>query len=229
MSARRKARRTGQHACLFCTCDVTCDDNVSDADLTETALAAWRGTGFDVELKQTAVRVILRVNGSEYPAPHLRRVCRHCRPSAITTTAPPCRRPPKNKRPPPEESSSGGVAQQPRLAATRPLPPASACHTTTGQPSVNVVPPQLPTPPPPPLPPQPPANPTRLALPPKRQCSCGRRVELALRRLARNPAIAKKLILAVHPDKCPAALSDSATELFRLVLRVREANGHANT
>jgi hypothetical protein len=69
----------------------------------------------------------------------------------------------------------------------------------------------------------------RLALPPKRQCSCSRRVELALRRLARNPAVAKKLVLAVHPDKCPAALSDSATDLLRLVQRVREANGHANT
>ena len=70
----------------------------------------------------------------------------------------------------------------------------------------------------------------RLALlAPKRRCSCGRRVERALRRLARNPAVAKKLVLACHPDKCPAALSDSATELFRLLQRVREATGHANT
>ena len=70
----------------------------------------------------------------------------------------------------------------------------------------------------------------RLAvLAPKRRCACGRRVELALRRLARSPAVAKKLMLAVYPDKCPAALSDSATDLLRLVQRVREANGHANT
>ena len=35
----------------------------------------------------------------------------------------------------------------------------------------------------------------RLALlAPKRQCACGRRVELALRRLARDPAVAKKLV-----------------------------------
>ena len=70
----------------------------------------------------------------------------------------------------------------------------------------------------------------RLALlAPKRRCSCGRRVERALRRLARNPAVAKKLVLAVHPDKCPAALKDPATDLFSLVERVREATGHANT
>ena len=69
----------------------------------------------------------------------------------------------------------------------------------------------------------------RLALLPKRQCACGRRVELALRRLARSPAVAKKLVLAVNPDKCLAALSDSATDLLRLVQRVREANRHAST
>ena len=47
-------------------------------------------------------------------------------------------------------------------------------------------------------------------------------LERAIRKLARNPTVVKKLVLILHPDKCPASLSESAAELFRFVQRIRE-------
>jgi len=47
-------------------------------------------------------------------------------------------------------------------------------------------------------------------------------LERAIRKLARNPTVVKKLVLILHPDKCPASLSESAAELFRFVQGIRE-------
>lgn len=56
----------------------------------------------------------------------------------------------------------------------------------------------------------------------RRASSASLGLERAIRKLARNPAVAKKLVLVLHPDKCPASLSESAAELFRLVQGIRE-------
>ena len=44
----------------------------------------------------------------------------------------------------------------------------------------------------------------------------------AFQKLTRNPAVAKRIAAACHPDKCPKELSDVATQLFRWVQSVRE-------
>lgn len=46
-------------------------------------------------------------------------------------------------------------------------------------------------------------------------------IQRAISKLARNPAVVKKLVLVCHPDKCPDSLSESATELFRFVQSIR--------
>eukprot|EP00966_Prymnesium_polylepis_P304279 7030333-Prymnesium_polylepis.2 len=56
----------------------------------------------------------------------------------------------------------------------------------------------------------------------RRASSASLGLERAIRKLARNPAVAKKLVLVLHPDKCPASLSESAAELFRFVQSIRE-------
>ena len=47
-------------------------------------------------------------------------------------------------------------------------------------------------------------------------------LEKAIAKLARNPTVVKKLVLVVHPDKCPSEVSDSATELFRFLQKIRD-------
>ena len=42
-------------------------------------------------------------------------------------------------------------------------------------------------------------------------------VRIALQKLTRCPAVAKRIAAACHPDKCPKELSDVASELFRFV------------
>lgn len=44
----------------------------------------------------------------------------------------------------------------------------------------------------------------------------------AMKRLAHNHAVGKRLAAATHPDKVPAELNDSASELFRFVQEIRE-------
>ena len=55
----------------------------------------------------------------------------------------------------------------------------------------------------------------------KRQ-SATRPLEKAIAKLARNPVVVKKLVLVCHPDKCPKEVSDSATELFRFLQKIRD-------
>lgn len=47
-------------------------------------------------------------------------------------------------------------------------------------------------------------------------------LEKAIRKLARNPKVVKKLVLVCHPDKCPSEVTDSASELFRYLQSIRE-------
>ena len=49
-----------------------------------------------------------------------------------------------------------------------------------------------------------------------------RSVHSAFQKLTRNPAVAKRIAAACHPDKSPKELSDVATQLFRWVQSVRE-------
>ena len=49
-----------------------------------------------------------------------------------------------------------------------------------------------------------------------------RSVHSAFQKLTRNPAVAKRIAAACHPDKCPKELSDVATQLFRFVQSIRE-------
>ena len=52
--------------------------------------------------------------------------------------------------------------------------------------------------------------------------SSQKNIHAAFQRLAQNPAVAKRIAAACHPDKCPKELSDVASELFRFVQSVRE-------
>jgi hypothetical protein len=45
---------------------------------------------------------------------------------------------------------------------------------------------------------------------------------IALAKLTRSPAVAKRIAAACHPDKCPSELSDVATQLFHWVQSIRE-------
>jgi hypothetical protein len=56
----------------------------------------------------------------------------------------------------------------------------------------------------------------------KRESATNRPLEKAIMKLARNPAVVKKLVLVCHPDKCPSEVSDSAMELFRFLQSMRE-------
>lgn len=56
----------------------------------------------------------------------------------------------------------------------------------------------------------------------KRQSATNRPLERAIAKLARNPVVVKKLVLVCHPDKCPKEVSDSATELFRFLQKIRD-------
>ena len=49
-----------------------------------------------------------------------------------------------------------------------------------------------------------------------------RSLHSAFQKLTRNPAVAKRIAAACHPDKCPKELSDVATQLFRWVQSIRE-------
>ena len=62
----------------------------------------------------------------------------------------------------------------------------------------------------------------------KRQSGTNRPLEKAIVKLALNPVVVKKLVLACHPDKCPSEVSDSATELFRFLQSIRD-NTRDNT
>ena len=44
----------------------------------------------------------------------------------------------------------------------------------------------------------------------------------AFQKLTRNPAVAKRIAAACHPDKCPKEMYDVASELLRFVQSVRE-------
>jgi chromosome segregation ATPase len=55
------------------------------------------------------------------------------------------------------------------------------------------------------------------------ETKCNQRsIHSALQKLTHNPAIAKRIAAACHPDKCPKELSDVATQLFRWVQSIRE-------
>eukprot|EP00966_Prymnesium_polylepis_P041518 963632-Prymnesium_polylepis.1 len=56
----------------------------------------------------------------------------------------------------------------------------------------------------------------------KRQGATNHPLEKAIVKLARNPVVVKKLVLVCHPDKCPSDVSDSATELFRFLQKIRD-------
>ena len=56
---------------------------------------------------------------------------------------------------------------------------------------------------------------------PETKCN-QRSIHSALQKLTHNPAIAKRIAAACHPDKCPKELSDVATQLFRWVQSIRE-------
>eukprot|EP00966_Prymnesium_polylepis_P271853 6280874-Prymnesium_polylepis.1 len=56
----------------------------------------------------------------------------------------------------------------------------------------------------------------------KRQSATSHPLERAIAKLARNPVVVKKLVLVVHPDKCPKEVSESATELFRFLQTMKE-------
>ena len=47
-------------------------------------------------------------------------------------------------------------------------------------------------------------------------------IHAAIQKLTLSPAVAKRIAAAIHPDKCPRELCDSATELFRYVQSIRE-------
>eukprot|EP00966_Prymnesium_polylepis_P197867 4584846-Prymnesium_polylepis.1 len=62
----------------------------------------------------------------------------------------------------------------------------------------------------------------------KRQSATNRPLEKAIVKLARNPVVVNKLVLACHPDKCPSEVSDSATELFRFLQSIRDKTKYRN-
>ena len=47
-------------------------------------------------------------------------------------------------------------------------------------------------------------------------------IHAAFQRLTHDPAVAKRIAAACHPDKCPKELADVATQLFRFVQAIRE-------
>jgi predicted transcriptional regulator len=50
----------------------------------------------------------------------------------------------------------------------------------------------------------------------------------AIRKLTRDPSTGKRLAVACHPDKVPAKLNDSASELFRFLQTIREASAEGS-
>jgi chromosome segregation ATPase len=59
------------------------------------------------------------------------------------------------------------------------------------------------------------------------ETKCSQRsIHSAFQKLTRNPAVAKRIAAACHPDKCPKELSDVATELFRWVQSIREQDAN---
>ena len=52
----------------------------------------------------------------------------------------------------------------------------------------------------------------------------GTRLVSAIEKLAKSPAVGKRLAAACHPDKVPAECNDLAVELFRFVQGVRDSN-----
>ena len=52
----------------------------------------------------------------------------------------------------------------------------------------------------------------------------GGRLASAIEKLAKSPAVGRRLAAACHPDKVPAECNDLAVELFRFVQGVRDSN-----
>jgi hypothetical protein len=50
----------------------------------------------------------------------------------------------------------------------------------------------------------------------------------AIKKLSRSRAVGKRLAVACHPDKVPAELNDSASELFRFIQAIRTSEGCGN-
>ena len=46
----------------------------------------------------------------------------------------------------------------------------------------------------------------------------------AIEKLAKSPAVGKRLAAACHPDQAPDDCSELATELFRFVQNIRDLN-----